>query len=108
MVDVDGATLLPGLSDAHTHISWPLDFVFDHDGVAERPRPERHILDVAAVTRTFLESGYTLIVGAGVLQPDDDVLAKDFIDRGLIPGPRIVPSGRDGHRAGRAGCRRRR
>jgi imidazolonepropionase-like amidohydrolase len=45
------------------------------------------------VTRTFLESGYTLIIGAGVLQPEDDVLMKDFIDRGLMLGPRIVPSG---------------
>ncbi len=92
VVDVRGATVLPGLCDAHTHISWPLDFVFDHTGVANEP-PARHALEVAAVARTFLESGYTLIVGAGVLQPLDDVLAKDAIDRGLIPGPRIVPSG---------------
>ncbi len=92
VVDVHGATVMPGLSDAHTHISWPLDFVFDHDGVAASD-PQRHILDVAAVARTFLESGYTLIIGAGVLQPGDDVVMKDFIDRGIIPGPRIVPSG---------------
>jgi imidazolonepropionase-like amidohydrolase len=92
VVDVKGATVLPGLSDAHTHISWPLDFVFDHAGVAAAP-PKKHMLDVAAVTRTFLESGYTLIIGAGVTQADDDLLAKDFVDRGLIPGPRIVPSG---------------
>jgi imidazolonepropionase-like amidohydrolase len=45
------------------------------------------------VVRTFLESGYTLIIGAGVTQPLDDLLAKDAIDRGLLPGPRIVPSG---------------
>jgi imidazolonepropionase-like amidohydrolase len=92
IVELAGATVLPGLSDAHTHISWPLDFVFDHDGVAASP-PNQHILDVAAVTRTFVESGYTLVIGAGVLQPDDDVLAKNFIDRGLMPGPRIIPSG---------------
>ena len=92
VVDLDGATVLPGLGDAHVHISWPLDFVFDHDAVAAAP-PAEHALDVAAVVRTFLESGYTLIIGAGVLQPRDDVLAKDAIDRGLIPGPRIVPSG---------------
>jgi imidazolonepropionase-like amidohydrolase len=92
VVDVQGATVLPGLGDAHTHISWPLDFVFDHAAVAGAPAGE-HMLDVAAVVRTFLESGYTLIVGAGATQPLDDVLAKQAIDGGLVPGPRVVPSG---------------
>jgi imidazolonepropionase-like amidohydrolase len=92
IVDLRGATVVPGLCDAHTHISWPLDFVFDHGGVAASS-PQKHILDVAAVARTYLESGYTLIIGAGVLQADDDTLMADFIDRGLLPGPRIVPSG---------------
>jgi imidazolonepropionase-like amidohydrolase len=91
VIDLHGATVLPGLGDAHVHSSWPLDFVFDHAGIAATP-PARHMLDVAAVTRTFLESGYTLIIGAGTTQPLDDVLAKEAIDRGLIPGPRIVPS----------------
>jgi imidazolonepropionase-like amidohydrolase len=92
VVDVAGATVLPGLGDAHVHISWPLDFVFDHGAVAATP-PDKHMLDVAAVVRTFLESGYTTVIGAGTTQPLDDLLAKDAIDRGLIPGPRIVPSG---------------
>jgi imidazolonepropionase-like amidohydrolase len=92
VVDVGGATVLPGLGDAHAHISWPLDFVFDHAAVARAPVVP-HTLDVAAVCRTYLESGYTTIVGAGVLHALDDVAAKDAIDRGLIPGPRIVPSG---------------
>ncbi|MFC5752231.1 metal-dependent hydrolase family protein [Actinomadura rugatobispora] len=91
-VDLRGATVLPGLGDAHVHISWPLDFVFDHAGVAAAP-PAEHMLDVAAVVRTFLESGYTFIIGAGTTQPRDDLLARDAIDRGLIPGPRIIPSG---------------
>jgi imidazolonepropionase-like amidohydrolase len=92
VVDLAGATVLPGLGDAHVHISWPLDFVFDHAAVAAAPVGE-HALDVAAVARTFLESGYTLIIGAGVTQVQDDLITKDAIDRGLIPGPRIIPSG---------------
>lgn len=92
-VDLGGATVLPGLGDAHTHISWPLDFVFDHAAVAAAPEGE-HMLDVAAVVRTFLESGYTTIIGAGATQPLDDVRAQQAIDRGLIPGPRLIPSGR--------------
>jgi imidazolonepropionase-like amidohydrolase len=91
-IDVKGATVLPGLGDAHTHISWPLDFVFDHGAVAAAPAAS-HALDVAAVARTYVESGYTMIVGAGTTQKDDDLLAKAAIDRGELAGPRIVPSG---------------
>jgi imidazolonepropionase-like amidohydrolase len=92
VIDLKGALVMPGLGDAHTHISWPLDFVFDHAGVAAKD-PAVHALDVAAVTKTFLESGYTLIIGAGVLQAQDDLIAKRAIDRGELTGPRIVPSG---------------
>jgi len=92
VVDLRGATVLPGLGDAHVHTSWPLDFVFDHAAVAATPEG-KHLLDVAAVARSFLDSGYTTIIGAGTTQPRDDVLIKDAIDKGWLPGPRVVPSG---------------
>jgi imidazolonepropionase-like amidohydrolase len=92
VVDLRGATLLPGLGDAHVHISWPLDFVFNHAGVAAS-EPAAHALDVAAVAKTYVESGYTLVIGAGVLQPTDDILMKRASDAGQLVGPRIVPSG---------------
>src|SRR5260370_24168259 len=61
VADLRGATLLPGLGDAHTHISWPLDFVFDHAGVAATP-PGGDMLHAAAVTATFPYSGSPLTV----------------------------------------------
>lgn len=92
IVDLRGATVLPGLGDAHVHISWPLDFVFNHAGVAASD-PAIHALDVAAVARTYVESGYTLVIGAGVLQQADDIVMKRASDAGQLLGPRIVPSG---------------
>lgn len=92
VVDLRDATVLPGLGDAHTHISWPLDFVFDHAAVAAAP-PARHILDVAAVAKTYLHSGYTLLIGAGATQRQDDLLIHDAVERGLIAGPRLIPCG---------------
>jgi imidazolonepropionase-like amidohydrolase len=92
VVDLGGTTLLPGLCDAHTHISWPLDFVFDHPEIAAMPEDE-HALEVAGVVRTYLHAGYTLLVGAGALKPRVDVLVARAIDKGLIDGPRLLPSG---------------
>jgi imidazolonepropionase-like amidohydrolase len=91
-IDVAGATVMPGLCDAHTHISWPLDFVFDHPEIAAMPDDE-HALEVAAVVRTYLRWGYTLLVGAGAMKPRVDVIIQRAIDRGLIDGPRLLPSG---------------
>jgi imidazolonepropionase-like amidohydrolase len=92
VVDVAGATLMPGLCDAHTHISWPLDFVFNHPEITAMADDE-HALEVAGVVRTYLRSGYTLLVGAGALKPRVDVLVQRAIDKGLVDGPRLWPSG---------------
>ncbi len=92
VVDLAGATVIPGLCDAHTHISWPLDFVFDHPEIAAMPDDE-HALEVAAVVATYLRWGYTLLIGAGALKPRVDVIIQRAIDRGRIPGPRLWPSG---------------
>jgi imidazolonepropionase-like amidohydrolase len=92
VVDVGGCTVLPGLCDAHTHISWPLDFVFNHPEITAMPDDE-HALEVAGVVRAFLRSGYTQLVGAGAQKPRVDVIIERAISKGLIDGPRLIPSG---------------
>jgi imidazolonepropionase-like amidohydrolase len=92
VVDLRGCTLMPGLCDAHTHISWPLDFVFNHPEIAVMPDDE-HALEVAGVVRRYLQSGYTTLIGAGALKPRVDVLVQRAIDKGLVDGPRLWPSG---------------
>jgi imidazolonepropionase-like amidohydrolase len=54
---------------------------------------DEHALEVVGVVRTYLGAGYTLLVGAGALKPRVEVIMQRAIDRGLIDGPRLWPSG---------------
>jgi imidazolonepropionase-like amidohydrolase len=104
-IDLRGATVLPGLGDAHVHLSWPLDFVFDHAAVAAED-PARHALDLAGVARSFLESGYTFVIGAGVLQERDDLHLDAAIRRAPSPAPASSPAGRWSPRRAASAARR--
>ncbi len=45
------------------------------------------------MVRTYLRWGYTTLVGAGALKPRVDVIVASAVDRGLVDGPRLWPSG---------------
>ncbi|MBA3319311.1 MAG: amidohydrolase family protein, partial [Gemmatimonadales bacterium] len=91
VLDLGDVTLLPGLIDLHTHLTSDLS---TPDWVAEpvRGTPASWALRGAMNARITLRAGFTTVrdVGAGGFS---DVALMRAIDGGLIPGPRVVPSG---------------
>jgi imidazolonepropionase-like amidohydrolase len=92
VIDGAGATLMPGLCDAHTHFSWNDQPSLD---AIQRMPPEEHTLFCAQVAKTLLDSGFTMCVGAAAAKPRLDVVIRNAIDSGQIPGPRYLANGQE-------------
>ena len=82
VVDGDGATLMPGLVNAHCHMSYT-----GPQSMSEIP-PEEHTLITMYNARTIIDHGVTAAVGAGAAKPRLDIVIRNEIDAGRIPGPR--------------------
>jgi imidazolonepropionase-like amidohydrolase len=86
-----GTTLLPGLIDAHSHILLhPYNETSWTDQVLKESLAER-VVRATTHARQTLEAGFTTLrdlgtEGAGYA----DVGIKQSIDKGLIPGPRLL------------------
>ncbi len=96
IIDLGGATILPGLIDNHTHVLLQGDITSaDYDEqLLKESNPYRAIRATAAV-RTALMNGFTAIRDLeteGAMYTDVDV--KTAIARGVIPGPRMFVSTR--------------
>ena len=90
VLDGAGATLMPGLIEPHGHVSYP-DAARNSDFT--RLPPEEHILITLRNARTMLDCGYTSVLSGAAAKPRLDVVIRNEINAGRIPGSRYLANG---------------
>src|SRR6266404_694142 len=89
LIDLPNATVLPGLTDAHTHLTGdPRNIGYQSLGISI----PRATLTGARNARLTLEAGFTTVRNVGA-EGYSDVALRDAINAGDIPGPRMLVSG---------------
>lgn len=85
-VDGGGATLMPGLIESHAHISFCDTPTLE--GLGDIP-PEEHTLKTMKYAKVMLDQGFTALFSAAAAKARLDVVIRNAIDDGDIPGPRM-------------------
>lgn len=90
VIDLCAMTLLPGLMDAHTHLTFDIGPGWETEPV--RFTAGDYALRGAMNARKTLLAGFTTVreVGSAALT---DVALANAVDKGWVEGPRIIPSG---------------
>src|ERR1051326_3593786 len=90
VIDAGGMTLMPGLIEGHAHISYINSAVSTEIG--DLP-PEEHTLATAKNARILLDHGFTGAYSAASSKLRLDIVIRNAINQGDIPGPRMRACG---------------
>jgi imidazolonepropionase-like amidohydrolase len=88
VIELPDATVLPGLIDAHTHITFSPNFGYSRLAISV----PREALTGARNAKVTLEAGFTTIRNVGA-SGYADVALRDAVNAGDVPGPRMLVSG---------------
>ena len=87
VLDAGGATLMPGMVNTHAHLTY-------NNGTsvaALTAMPvEEHVLMTMHHAKLALDMGFTAVMGAASAKPRLDIVIRNEINAGKIPGPRML------------------
>jgi imidazolonepropionase-like amidohydrolase len=86
VIDVGGNTLMPGLTEAHAHVTYVNMVRLKEMGQIPA---EEHMLIAAENAKLLLDSGFTSLYSAASSKPRTEIVLRNFINAGRLPGPRM-------------------
>jgi imidazolonepropionase-like amidohydrolase len=93
IIDASGSTVIPGLIDAHTHVTFVQKAGESLEADVLQTSDVDRVLRSAGVLKSYLDAGFTTIRDLGNSGQFLDITLKRALKKGYITGPRMFASG---------------